>query len=100
METDSLGGQEPENKTDNLGHFTLGLVRSMPCKIGLVNVIGDGKLKMNVYKTYIFYVLKLLMSSRSVKYVDILGYVVGRVQVLLNIHTIYFGPNHAIVNPK
>ena len=100
METDSLGGQEPKNETDNLGHFTLGLVRSMPCKIGLVNVIGDGKLIINVYKTYMFYVLKLLMSSCSVKYIDILGYVLGRLQVVLNIHTIYFGPNHAIVDPK
>ena len=31
VETDSLGGQEPENETDSFGHCTLGLVRSAAC---------------------------------------------------------------------
>ena len=30
-ETDSLGGQEPENDTNNFGHFTVGLVGSALC---------------------------------------------------------------------
>ena len=31
VETDSLGGQEPENEINNFGHCKLGLVRSTPC---------------------------------------------------------------------